>query len=157
MLNLFNRKSYPFYSCMEGTIIPIEAVSDPVFSSKSMGNGFAIIPTIGKVVAPFDGEVIMVFKTKHAIGLKDENGNQFLIHIGLDTVNLKGEGFHVHVKPTSIVKKGETLIEFEIEYLKEKGYSLESCIILPDYQKEKFKLLKTGKVKLLESDIFILK
>ena len=142
---------------MEGTIIPIEEVSDPVFSSKSMGNGFAIIPIKGIVVAPFDGEVVMVFKTKHAIGLKDENGNQFLIHIGLDTVNLKGEGFKVHVMPNSIIKKGETLIEFDLDYLKEKGYSLESCIILPDYQKEKFKLIKNGKVKLLESDIFILK
>jgi glucose-specific phosphotransferase system IIA component len=152
-MNLFGKKEYAFASCMQGRIMPLEEVSDPVFSSKSMGEGFAYLPTAGKVVAPFDGEVIMVFKTKHAIGIKDKSGLEFLIHIGLDTVNLKGDGFIEHVAVGDRIKKGQLLVEFDMDFIVSKACSLESCIILTNLYK-RFSLLVTGEVAFGQQGIF---
>ena len=105
-----------------GKIVELNQVDDPVFSTGVMGNGFAIIPTEGKVVAPFTGKVSMVFETKHAIGLRSNNGVEVLIHIGLDTVNLKGQYFKVHVKEGDTVSKGQLLVEFDLDKIKELGY-----------------------------------
>ena len=95
----------------------------------------------------------MVFKTKHAIGLKDKNGLEFLIHIGLDTVKLNGEGFKLLVKENDKINKGDLLVEFDLEFIKASGYSLESCIILTNLSK-RFVLLTKGEVKFGQSDIF---
>ncbi|MED3929077.1 PTS glucose transporter subunit IIA, partial [Priestia megaterium] len=91
-------KETTILSPISGDILPISEVPDPVFSQKMMGDGFAIEPTEGKVVSPVEGEVVQLFHTKHAIGLKTEAGTEILIHIGLETVEMKGEGFEAHVK-----------------------------------------------------------
>ncbi|HFI0166830.1 TPA: beta-glucoside-specific PTS transporter subunit IIABC [Streptococcus suis] len=106
----------------KGEVVELNKVNDAVFSTGVMGNGFAIVPTEGKVFAPFAGKVSMVFETKHAIGLRSDNGVEVLVHIGLDTVNLKGEHFNVHIKEGDTIEAGQLLVEFDLEKLKELGY-----------------------------------
>src|SRR5699024_3774093 len=99
--NLFKKKETPkeeqIIAPLSGKVKQLEEVPDPTFSEKMMGEGIAIEPDEGLVVAPFDGEIIQVFPTKHAIGIQGESGLEILIHIGLETVSLKGEGFEVFV------------------------------------------------------------
>lgn len=106
----------------DGEILPLEKVNDAVFSTGVMGPGFAVQPNQGKVLAPFNGKVTMVFETKHAIGLRSDNGVEVLIHIGLETVNLKGQHFKVLIKEGDTVEAGQALVEFDLEKLKELGY-----------------------------------
>lgn len=106
----------------KGEVVELNKVNDAVFLTGVMGNGFAIVPTEGKVFAPFAGKVTIVFETKHAIGLRSDNGVEVLVHIGLDTVNLKGEHFNVHIKEGDTIEAGQLLVEFDLEKLKELGY-----------------------------------
>ena len=106
-----------------GKVIPIEEVPDPVFAEKMMGDGIAFIPAEGKVFAPIAAIVKQVFPTKHAIGLESNNGLEILIHIGLDTVNMKGEGFIVHIKEGDQVSMGDLLVEFDLEKVEENAAS----------------------------------
>ena len=94
---------------IEGEIIPLDEIPDPVFSQKMMGDGFGIIPSKGLVVSPVDGEIINVFPTKHAVGIMSKQGYEILIHVGLETVNLKGEGFTLLVKQGDHVLKGQKI------------------------------------------------
>ncbi|WP_285858033.1 PTS sugar transporter subunit IIA [Neobacillus cucumis] len=114
---------------LEGQLIPIETVPDPVFSQKMMGDGFAVQPTKGTVVSPVDGKVISVFPTKHAVSLLDHNGREILIHVGMETVNLKGEGFTSFVKDGQTVKKGQKLLEVDFEFIKEKVPSIITPVV----------------------------
>lgn len=95
-----------------------------------MGKGIAINPKEGKVVSPINGKVSMSFKTKHAIGLKSDDGAEILIHIGMDTVKLEGKHFTAHVKDGDTVKIGDTLVEFDMEAIKNEGYELVTPIIV---------------------------
>lgn len=113
-----------------GEMIPIEDVDDPVFSSGAMGKGVAIEPSDGVVIAPFDGKVATLFPTKHAIGLVSNDGIEMLIHIGLDTVQLKGNHYETHVKDEDIIKKGQKLVTFDIEGIKNDGYKVTTPIIV---------------------------
>lgn len=113
-----------------GKVIPMEEIPDQVFSSGVMGVGFGIIPTIGKVYAPFDGECQMVFDTKHALGLVSENGVEMLIHVGLETVNLEGRPFKVHVNSGDAIKKGQLLLEFDIDAIKASGCKIETPVLV---------------------------
>lgn len=115
---------------LKGAIIPLDQVTDAAFSQGIMGHGVAINPVEGKVFAPCDGTVLTVFPTKHAIGLISDSGSEILIHIGMDTVRLNGEYFEAHVEKNQKVKKGDLLISFDLEAIKEKGYSLETPIII---------------------------
>lgn len=124
-------------SPMSGETKPLSEVSDKVFSQQLIGKGIAIEPSEGKVYAPFDGQVEMLFKTNHAIGLKSKEGVELLIHIGLDTVNLEGKGYSAHVVQGDKVKKGDLLIEFDIEMIKKEGYDVITPVIVTnagDYQ-----------------------
>lgn len=103
---------------LTGRAIQIEEVPDPTFAQKMLGDGIAIEPTEGKVVSPVNGKVIQVFPTKHAIGLESETGLEILIHVGLETVNLKGEGFDAKVKPGDKVKTGDLLLTFDLDFIK---------------------------------------
>ena len=118
------------YAPLTGKRIPLKDVPDPTFSEKMMGDGLAIDPTEGKVVAPIDGEVTLTFPTKHAIGLKSKSGIEILIHIGLETVNLDGEGFEVHVNEGDQVSIGDPLVTFDFELIKRKAASVITPIII---------------------------
>jgi sugar PTS system EIIA component len=110
-----------------GELIRIEDVPDPIFSEKMMGEGIAIIPSSGEIVAPADGEIIMIAETKHAFALRTALGEELLIHIGLETVELNGEGFNVLVKLGNKVAKGQPVVKVDLELIKKK----EKSIIIP--------------------------
>ena len=140
-----------FVMPIEGEIIPITEVEDQVFSQKMMGDGFAIIPAKGSVVSPVDGEIINVFPTKHAIGLKSKQGYEILIHIGMDTVDLKGEGFTVLVKDGDSISKGQEILKFDLEKIKDSATSIASPVVFTNLTKLNIK--KHGKVSQGESGI----
>ena len=108
----------------------MENVPDPVFSSGALGQGIAVEPTEGKVFAPADAEVTTMFPTGHAIGLKTGKGTEILIHIGMDTVEMEGKGFTVHVAQGDKVKKGQLLIEFDIDAIKKAGHPIITPVIV---------------------------
>lgn len=112
-----------------GKIIELSDVPDQVFRSGMMGGGFAIDPSECKVYAPFDGEIISIFDTKHAIGLKSKQGVELLIHVGIDTVELKGEHFNLLKQAGDQIKQGELILEFDGEAIKQAGYSLITPVI----------------------------
>ena len=115
---------------LSGKVIPLSEVNDEVFSKKIMGEGAAIVPDDGEVSAPFDGVVNTVFPTRHAIGLTNDDGVEVIIHIGLDTVELNGEGFEAFVKDGDRVRKGDRLIRFDRSAIQEKGYDLTTPVIV---------------------------
>lgn len=118
------------YAPVKGQLISLEKVKDNVFSSKMMGDGAAIQPTDGKIYAPFDAKVVTVFPTKHAIGLKSNNGIELMIHIGLDTVELKGKPFTQHVAAGDEVKKGQLLMDVDLDAIKDAGYDTTTPVIV---------------------------
>ncbi|WP_099225233.1 PTS beta-glucoside transporter subunit IIBCA [Listeria costaricensis] len=118
------------YSPIEGQLIDLKDVKDEVFSSGMMGSGAAILPTNGEIRAPFDGTVLNVFKTKHAIGLISKQGVELLIHVGLDTVNLNGQFFDIAVTETQEVKQGDVLGTFDLAAIQEAGYDVTTPIIV---------------------------
>lgn len=103
----------------DGKLIDITEVKDPTFSSKMMGDGFAVIPTSNVICSPCDGKLSMVFKTKHAFGIKMKNGMEVLVHIGIDTVNLNGDGFTCLKEVNKNVKKGTPIVQFDSNTLKD--------------------------------------
>lgn len=111
-------KSISVQSPLTGVVKELSEVNDPTFSGGLLGNGYAVVPSIGEVKAPFDGEVVSLFPTKHAIGLKSKSGLEVLIHVGLETVNKNGEGFDAKVKQGDAIKQGQTLITFDLDTLK---------------------------------------
>ncbi|WP_409301208.1 PTS glucose transporter subunit IIA [Peribacillus sp. SCS-155] len=125
-----NNKEVIIAAPITGKLVPLENVPDPVFSQRMMGDGLAIDPSEGIVVAPFDAKVVQVFPTKHAIGLKHDNGLEVLIHVGLETVGLKGEGFEAFVSQGDTVKQGDRLLEFNLDIIREKASSTVTPIIL---------------------------
>lgn len=119
---------------LSGQIVPLSEVPDPAFAEKQMGQGIAIMPSEGKVYAPFDGTVAHLIKSKHALILTDTNGIQVLIHVGINTVSLKGEGFTAYVETGSSITKGQLLLEFDQERIKQAGLPIITPIIVPDGQ-----------------------
>lgn len=107
---------------VNGEIVPLESVDDPVFASGTVGKGIAIKPSEGKIYAPCDGVAEIVTQTGHALGIQTKANAELLIHIGIDTVQLEGEGFISHIKQGESIKKGQLLVEFDQAYLKSKGY-----------------------------------
>ncbi|MDQ0217961.1 PTS glucose transporter subunit IIA [Peribacillus cavernae] len=128
---LFGKKTEEIVtSPVTGKLVQLEDVPDPVFSERMMGDGLAIEPAEGVVVAPLDAKVLQVFPTKHAVGLQTDNGIEILIHIGLETVSLNGEGFESFVKVGDKVKKGDKLVTFDLAIIKEKAKSTVTPIII---------------------------
>lgn len=115
---------------IEGEAIELSKVSDPTFGDEILGKGVAIIPSVGKVVAPIDGTIEMVFDTKHAISMRSESGIEILIHVGLDTVTLNGEPFEAHVAAGDTVKAGDLLLDFDIEAIKAAGLETVAPIVI---------------------------
>ncbi|NMI06784.1 PTS transporter subunit EIIC [Paenibacillus sp. SZ31] len=121
-------------SPMTGEIKPISEVEDQAFAQELMGKGIAIVPTDGKVYAPFDGVVEALYRTKHAIGLKAANGVEILIHIGVDTVSLKGKYFNAHIEQGQTIKAGDLLVEFDPEGITSAGYNTITSIVVTNMQ-----------------------
>lgn len=118
------------FSPINGTLVPLNEVPDPVFSSGAMGQGVGIEPLDQKIVAPFDGEITVIADTKHAIGLTSKEGVELLIHIGLDTVELEGKGFNPYVEVGQTVKRGDMLMEFDINSIEAAEYPTVTPIIV---------------------------
>lgn len=136
------------YAPVEGTVIPHTEIKDETFASGALGTGVGIIPAKGEVVAPFDGEITMFFDTNHAIGLQSDSGAELLIHVGIDTVELKGEHFHALKKSGDKVRKGDKLLEFDMEAIKAVGYDVTTAVLVS--APEHVNVVKTGDVKELE-------
>ena len=115
---------------MTGTVLALDQVPDTTFASGLLGKGVAIIPSVGQVIAPFDGEVASIFQTKHAIGLLSDSGIELLIHVGIDTVKLEGAPFTAHVKEGDKVKAGDLLLTFDRQAIIDAGYDLATPIII---------------------------
>ncbi len=118
------------YSPLEGKLIPMTEVPDETFASKALGDGVAVIPEKGCVYAPFDGEVEMVYDTGHAIGLVREDGMEVLIHVGINTVELGGKYYTAKVSNGQKIKKGDLLLEFDMDEIAKAGYSLVTPVIV---------------------------
>ena len=127
MFNFFKKKQDNAFFLgvpAKGKAVDLKEVNDPTFSTGMLGQGVAVIPSEGKIYAPADGEIVMVFDTLHAVSMTADNGVEILIHVGLDTVELKGNGFEGHVKAGDKVKKGDLLLTVDLEAVKEAGYDI---------------------------------
>jgi PTS system glucose-specific IIA component len=120
-----------------GQVVGLEQVPDEAFSTKAMGEGFAVQPAAGEVRAPFSGKISHIMNTsKHAVLLENEDGIQILIHVGVNTVSLKGEGFVAHVVTGQTVEQGQLLMEFDMDKIKEAGLSGITSVIVPGGQEK---------------------
>lgn len=135
--------STPVYFPLEGSVVALSEVKDEAFSQGVLGKGLAIMPTKGRVVSPVDGTVSALFPTMHAVGLVSDDGIEILIHVGMDTVQLDGKYFSAHVQSGDRVKAGQLLIEFEMEKIKEAGYSLLTPVIVTNHD-EFLDIVETG-------------
>ena len=117
-------------SPMKGEVKKLSELKDEAFASGVLGKGAAIVPEEGKVYAPADGEITALFPTLHALGMKTGEGAELLIHIGMDTVQLNGEGFEAHIKEGDQVKKGQLLISFDKALIEGKGYCLDTPVLI---------------------------
>ena len=146
-------------SPFHGEAAPVTASPDPAFAEKMMGDGATVIPCEGVVTAPCDATISFVFDTNHAIGLELEDGVEMLIHVGINTVALKGEGFHALVKEGDQVKKGDRLLEFDLDFIREHASSVSSPVLFTSMEdNQALRLLKAGHVEpgedLLALDIY---
>lgn len=145
------------YSPMSGTVMPLSEVPDGAFASGALGNGFGVEPNDGKVTSPINGQVMMVFETKHAIGLVSDEGVEVMIHVGLDTVTMKGEGFTAHVKAGDQVKVGDLLLDVDLEAVKAAGHPTVTPIVVTNTMNYKaVEVLSTGNITHKE-DILVIK
>lgn len=132
MFSFFKKKDNQIVlgSPCKGTAVALSKVNDPTFSEGMLGPGAAVIPSEGKMYAPVDGEISLVFNTLHAISMTTAQGVELLIHVGLDTVQRKGAGFTAHVKAGDQVKKGDLLLEVDLEALKADGYDVITPVVV---------------------------
>lgn len=152
--DIFKKKEeqIEFLIPLEGTVMQIDDIPDEVFSKKMMGDGFGIDPKGNKVYSPVNGEIASLFPTKHAIGIKTDDGIEVLIHVGIDTVNLKGEGFTADVNVGDKVKAGDLLIEVDFSSIKPKVPSIITAVIFTAIPGHKFNV-KYGEAHEKESNI----
>ena len=147
MLGLFKKeKIVEFKAPVTGEIVDLVEVPDEVFAGKMVGDGVAIKPETGELFAPVNSEVVQVFPTKHAIGLRTKEGLEVLIHIGIDTVEMRGEGFKSFVQPNQRVKAGEKLMEFDLKLIAEKAKSTLIPLLITNMDAVKDLKFYNGKV-----------
>lgn len=132
-----NRNKFKFYSPVKGKVIKLEKVNDLVFSQKLVGDGIAIQPSGDVVVAPCDGIIKLIFETNHAFVIVTDEGLEIIVHIGIDTVDLKGEGFIRVAEEDQRVSVGDEIIKFNKELLENKGCDLTTMILITNYSKIK--------------------
>ena len=127
---LFNRRMIELGAPVSGKIVPISQVSDPIFAQEMIGKGIAIIPEDGKYYAPCDGHLSVLFPSGHAYALKNRDGVDVIIHIGIDTVKLNGKNFTIHAKQGQEVNKGDLIIEVDINAVKEAGFDIITPMVI---------------------------
>ena len=132
MFNLFKKKEkkHVIGSPAKGKAVSLKQVNDPTFAEEMLGKGAAVIPEEGKIYAPADGVISTFFATGHAVGITTNSGAELLIHVGMDTVKLEGKGFYPKKKEGDRVKKGELLLEFDLEMITKEGFSTTTPIIV---------------------------
>jgi glucose-specific phosphotransferase system IIA component len=137
MFDFFKKKNREIIlmAPFEGEIVDITKMSDQVFSQKLLGDGVAVIPSSNMALAPCDGEITQIFATNHAFGITTKEGLQVLVHIGIDTVMLKGKGFKRIKEPGHIVKKGEPIIEIDMDYIKSMGKDIITPLVITNMEK----------------------
>ena len=126
------KPSKELVSPLMGEVIPLETVNDEAFAEKFMGDGLAIIPAEGKLYAPMSGMVEALFPTNHAIAIAGDNGINAILHIGIDTVEMGGDGFEALVRQGDRVEKGQLLITFDMDKIESSGYEATTMVVLPD-------------------------
>ncbi|AHI55517.1 PTS sugar transporter subunit IIA [Listeria ivanovii] len=137
--NIFQKtKVEGLYAHVDGQLISLEEVPDPVFNQKMMGEGIAIKPETGTIVAPADGKIIQLAETKHAFGIRTALGQEILVHIGLETVALNGEGFNVLVKVGDKVKKGQPVVEADIDFIQKNAASTVIPMVITNSSEGKY-------------------
>ncbi|WP_078381811.1 glucose-specific PTS transporter subunit IIBC [Sutcliffiella halmapala] len=136
---------------MTGKLLPISEVPDKIFSQKMMGDGFAIEPTDGTVVSPVDGKIVNLFPTKHAIGIETPEGREVLVHVGIDTVNLKGKGFESLIEQGDTVKQGQPLLKVDLRIIQEEATSTITPIIFTNLATREVVEIKDGTVRFGET------
>ena len=147
-------KQLEIASPIKGTVLKLEKMKDDAFASGVLGKGAAIIPEEGKVYAPTDGVITALFPTLHAIGMQADNGLELLIHIGLDTVQLNGEGFQAMVKQGDRVKKGQLLVTFDKEFIESKGFCLETPVLVTNSD-DFLEVIETKQIEISPGDCLI--
>lgn len=152
-----NGKTIHIYSCIKGKVIPLKEVSDEAFSSGMLGEGAAIEPSEGRLYAPCDGRIDMVFDTKHAITMVSEEGCELLLHIGIDTVRLEGKYYETYVANGQEVQRGDLLITFDMEKIKAAGYKITTPVIVCNTDVySRVALVRTGEVTVGEDMINVM-
>ena len=130
MFNIFKKDKKNLVAVVSGTVIKLEQVNDEVFSSGMMGKGIAIQPSDGNFVAPGQGEITLIPESKHAVGMKLSSGMEILIHIGLDTVMMKGQGFEPLVQVGQKVKAGDPIMKVDLEFFKGQNIDVVTPVII---------------------------
>ena len=155
-MGFFKKKNKAFYAMANGKTVAIEDVPDEVFATKMMGDGIAIQPNVGQIYSPCIGKVTMVMdNTKHAVGIENEDGIEVLIHVGLDTVSLNGEGFKASINQGDHVKKGEAILQIDHKLMKEKGMDLTTPMIITNT--DQYHLAPTYNDSVIAGDTEVLK
>ena len=139
------------FSPCSGQVIRLEDVPDAVFSEKMLGDGAAVLPESGTFCSPVDGKIVQVFDTKHAYSIKSDDGLEILVHIGLNTVELNGEGFDACVKAGDTVKKGDKICEVNLLYIADMGYQLYTPILITNMSE--VKKIKINEAKVEQMDV----
>jgi glucose-specific phosphotransferase system IIA component len=145
---LFNNKKEidEVAAIMTGELKSISDAPDPAFAQKLMGDGYVIFPNSGEVVAPFDGKITMVYPTKHVIALTSNSGLEVLIHIGLDTVKLNGEGFELLAQVDDDVKKGQQILKVDLEFIKSKNLLTATPVVITNLNERTIEIDRLGDV-----------
>ncbi|KPG68469.1 beta-glucoside-specific PTS transporter subunit IIABC [Enterococcus sp. RIT-PI-f] len=149
-----NKKTIELISPIKGKTLSLDQIEDEAFSSLVMGKGVAIDPAEGILVAPFDGKVTMLFKTKHALGIKSDEGVEILIHVGLDTVKLEGKYFETFVSENDRITKGQTLVSFDKSKINTAGYSCITPIIVTNSQ-DYLDVIETKNTNVTTNDLLL--
>ncbi|MGL4799824.1 MAG: PTS sugar transporter subunit IIA [Cellulosilyticaceae bacterium] len=158
MFNFFKKlKGIELCSPLTGNAVALSEVPDAVFAEKMVGDGIAIRPTSNKVVAPCDGKVVQIFPTNHAVGIEVEGGIDLLIHVGIDTVELKGEGFTRLVEEGTDVKKGQPILEIDFDKINELGKPTITPFIVTNMDQVEIKSMHQGPVTAGETVVMTVK
>lgn len=156
MISFLKDRGCKLYAPVNGERIPLEDVPDPVFSQKMMGEGVGFVFESDVVCAPCDGEIMVLMPTKHAFGIKAKNGAEVLVHIGLDTVNLQGEGFTALTKVNEKVKAHQPIIQIDREFMKAHNVNLTTPMVVAN--KDQFEVQLTGPQQVsTEDEVLIVK